>query len=61
MARKPVIEQIKMFSMSNKKKIPEINFSSTNLFKIITWANFAAFMWKCAASSASFSFCSPGK
>ena len=54
MARKPVIEQIKMLCMSNKT---EIKFSSTNVLKmIITWTIFAAFIWKCAAASASFLF-----
>ena len=37
--------------MSNKKEITEIKFSSTNVLKmIITWAIFAAFIWKCAAA-----------
>ena len=55
MARKPVIEQIKMLCMANKTEITEIKFSSTNALKtIITWAIFAAFIWKCAAASASF-------
>ena len=39
MARKPVIEQIKMLCMSYKTEITEIKFSSTNVLKmIITWA-----------------------
>ena len=66
MARKPVIgqikmiERIKMLCMLNKKEITEIKFSSTNVLDmLITWAIFAAFIWKCAAASASFSFCSP--
>ena len=57
MARKPVIEQIKMLCLFNKKEITEINF----LKMIITWAIFAAFIWKCAAASASFCFCSSEK
>ena len=45
MARKPVIEQIKILYRSNKKEITEIKSSSTNFLKmIITWANFAAFI-----------------
>ena len=57
MARKPVIEQIKMLCLSNKKKITEIKFSYTNFLKmIITWAVFAGFIWKYAAASASFCF-----
>ena len=57
MARKPVIEQIKILCLSNKKEITEIKSSSTNFLKIaITWAIFAAFIWKCAAASASFVF-----
>ena len=47
----------KMLCQSNKKKIKEIKFSSTNFLKmIITWAIFAAFIWICAAASASFCF-----
>ena len=62
MARKPVIEQIKMLCISNKTEITEIKFSSTNLIKmVITWAIFAAFIWKCAAASASFCFYSSEK
>ena len=62
MAQKPVIEQIKMLCLSNKKEITEIKSSRTNFLKmIITWANFAAFIWKCAAASASFCFCSSEK
>ena len=54
MARKPVTEQIKMLCTSNKTEIIEIKSSSTNILKmIITWAIFAAFIWKCAAASAS--------
>ena len=53
MARKPVIDQIKM--LSNKKEITEIKSSRTNFLKMtITWAIFAAFLWNCAAASASF-------
>ena len=59
MVRKPVIEQTKLLCMSNKTELTEIKFSSTNVLKmIITWAIFAAFIWKCAAASASFCFCS---
>ena len=59
MARKPVTEQVKMMCMSNKEEITEIKFSSTNFLKmIITCAIFAAFIWKWAAVSASFCFCS---
>ena len=62
MARKPVIEQIKMLCLSNKKEITEINSSRINFLKlIITWAIFAAFIWKCAAASVSFCFCSSEK
>ena len=57
MARKPVIMQIKMLCLSNKKEITEIKSSRTNFLKIIiTWAVFAAFIWKCAAASAFFFF-----
>ena len=39
MARKPVIEQIKILCLSNKKEITEIKSSSTNFLKMtITWA-----------------------
>ena len=62
MARKPVIKQIKKLCLSNKKEITEIKSSHTNFLKmIITWAIFAAFIMKCAAASASFSFCSSEK
>ena len=62
MARKPVIEQIKILCLSNKKEITEIKSSSTNFLKMtITWAIFAASIWKCAAASASFCFCSSEK
>ena len=62
MARKPVTEQIKMLCLSNKKEITEIKSPRTNFLKmIITWAIFAAFIWKCAAASASFCFCSSEK
>ena len=48
--------------VSNKKEIIEIKSSRTNFLKmIITWASFAAFIWKCAAVSASFCFCSSEK
>ena len=57
MARKPVTEKIKMLCLSNKKEITQIKSSRTNFLKmIVTWANFAAFIWKCAAASASFFF-----
>ena len=59
MARKPVIEQTKMLCLSNKKEITEIKSSRTNVLKmIITWAIFAAFIWKCAVASASICLCS---
>ena len=62
MARKPVIEQLKMLCLSNKKKITEIKSSRTNFLKmILTWANFVAFIWKCATASTSFCFCSSEK
>ena len=62
MARKPVIKQIKILCLSNKKEITEIKCSGTNFLKMtITWASFAAFIWKCAAVSASFCFCSSEK
>ena len=62
MARKPVIEQIKMLCLSNKKEITEIKSSHTNFLKlIIAWAIFVGFIWKCAAASASFCFCSSEK
>ena len=45
MARKPLIEQIKMLCMSKKTEITEIKFSNTNGLKIIlAWAMFAAFI-----------------
>ena len=45
MARKPVIDQIKMLCLYNKKEITEIKSSCTNFLKmIITWAIFAAFI-----------------
>ena len=53
----PVIEQIKMLCLSNKKEITEIKSSRTNFLKmIITWDIFGAFIWKCAAASAFFFF-----
>ena len=62
MARKPVIKQIKMLCLSNKKEITEIKSSRTNFLKmIINWAIFATFIWKCAAALASFCFCSSEK
>ena len=62
MAQKPVVEQIKILCLSNKKEIIEIKSSRTNFIKmIITWAILAAFIWKCAAASASFCFCSSEK
>ena len=55
----PENQQIKMLCLSNKKEVTEIKSSHTNFLKmIITWAIFAAFIWKCAAASASFCFCS---
>ena len=43
MARKPMIEQVKMLCTSNKEEIIEINFSITNFLKmLITCARFAA-------------------
>ena len=61
-ARKPVIEPIKILCLSNKKEITEIKSSHTNFLKmIITWAIFAAFIWKRAHASASFCFCSSEK
>ena len=62
MAQKPVIEQIKILCLSNKKEITEIKSSSTNFLKMtITWAIFATSIWKCAVASASFCFCSSEK
>ena len=62
MARKPVIKQIKMLCLSNKKEITEIKSSHANFLKLITTlAIFAAFIWKWAAASASFCFCSSEK
>ena len=62
MARKPVIEQIKMLCLSNKKEITEIKSSCTNFLKmVIAWAIFVTLIWKCAAASASFCFCSSEK
>ena len=62
MARKPVIEQIKILCMSNKKETTEIKSSSINFLKMtITWAIFAASIWKCDAASVSFCFCSSEK
>ena len=62
MAQKPVMLQIKMLCLSNKEEITEIKSSRKNFLKmIITWAIFAAFIWECAAASASFCFCSSEK
>ena len=62
MARKAMIEQVKMLCMSNKEGITKIDFSITNFLKmIITCSSFAAFIWKWAAASASFCFCSSEK
>ena len=48
----------KLLCIPNKKAITEIKFSNTNFLKmIISWAIFAAFIWKSAAVSASFGFC----
>ena len=57
MARKAMIEQVKMLCMSNKEEITKIDFSITNFLKI-TCSSFAAFIWKWATASASFCFCS---
>ena len=57
MARKAMIEQVKMLCMSNKEEITKIDFSITNFHKmIITCTSFAVFIWKGAAASASFFF-----
>ena len=62
MARKAMIEQVKMLCKSNKEEITKIDFSITNFLKrIITCTGFAAFIWKWAAALASFSFCSSAK
>ena len=62
MARKPIIEQVKMLCVSNKEEITKIDFSIINFLKmIITCTIFAAFIWKWAAASASFCFCSSEK
>ena len=62
MARKAMIEQVKMLCMSNKEEIIKIDFSITNFLKmIITCTSFAAFIWKWAAASAPFCFCSSEK
>ena len=71
MARKAMIEQVKMLCMSNKEEITKIDFSITNfliiaylftfLKMIITCTSFSAFIWKWAAASASFCFCSSEK
>ena len=62
MARKAMIEQVKMLCMSNKEQITKIDFSITNFLKmIITCTSFAAFICKWAAASASFCFYSPEK
>ena len=62
MARKAMIEQVKMLCMSNKEEITKIDFSITNFLKmIITCTSFAAFIWKGAAASASFYLCSSKK
>ena len=58
MARKAMIEQVKMPCKSNMEEITKIDFSITNFLKmIITCTSFAAFIWKWAAVSASFCFC----
>ena len=49
MARKAIIEQVKMLCMSNKEEITKIDFSITNFLKMIitcTSFAFAAFIWK---------------
>ena len=53
MARKPVIDQIKMLCLSNKKEITEIKSSRTNFLKmIITWAIFCCiYMEMCSCFS----------
>ena len=62
MARKAMIEQVKMLCMSKKEEITKNDFSITNFLKmIITCTSFAAFIWKGAAASASFYFCSSEK
>ena len=62
MARKAMIEQVKMLYMSNKEEITKTDVSITNFLKmIITYTSFAAFIWKWAAVSASFCFCSSEK
>ena len=62
MARKAMIEQVKMLCMSNKEEITKIDFSVANFLKmIITCTTFTAFIWKWAAASASFCFCSSEK
>ena len=62
MARKAMIEQVKMLCMSNKEEIAKINFYITNFLKmIITCTSFAAFIRKWTAASASFCFCSSEK
>ena len=62
MARKAMIERVKMLCMSNKEEITKIDFSITNFLKMmIICTSFAAFIWKWAAASASLCFCSPEK
>ena len=63
MARKAMIKPLKMLCMSNKEEITKKKyFSSTNSLKmIITCTSFAAFIWKWAADSAPFYFCSSEK
>ena len=59
MARKAMIEQVKTLCMSNKEEITKNDFSITNFRKMITTCiSFAVFIWKWAAASASFCFCS---
>ena len=62
MARKAMIEQVKLLCMSNKEEITKIDFSITNFLKtIITCTSFTAFIWKGTTASASFCFCSSEK
>ena len=63
MARKAMIERVKILCMSNTEEITKNDFSITNFLKMIITCttSFAAFIWKWAAASVSFCFCSSEK
>ena len=63
MARKSVVEQIKMLCLSNKKEITEIKVLQHKLPKNDNNFGYVCCLYirKWAAASASFCFCSSGK